>query len=244
MSPRLDHLGFLVPDLQVTSSLLEEAGFALTAPVRLTDGGGRWTGGVQRTSVFPEGYLEIQQLEALGLGHPLESRAGRVPAAVVIAWASDDMDGDVAAARRAGRPASDAQEWSRATPGGLARFRFSILGGGDPAAPLVILTQHLTPDLVRGADTPQPNGVVALRSVVASGPGAALLELHGRGDHGRSDRSVQPWRVDRVRLGARDPAALVGRWPQLDWPLIGQDDGVATFDVVADLGVLLEVEPA
>jgi hypothetical protein len=238
--PRLDHVGFLVEDLARAGDLLEEAGFDLTDPVRLVDADGRWSGGTQRTTVFPQGYLEVQELTERGHEHPLEPWADAVPAAVVVAWESADLDVDVAACAAAGRSPSVPQEWERETAGGTARFRFSSVAAGR-RTPLVVLVEHLTPDLIHGTGRIQRNGIAGLVGLSVSGPGAELHAPHramAEGGH------AGEWTVDRVRLAAVEPDRLVSRWPSIGWPVSAEDEDVKVYDARRDLGVLLDVQRA
>jgi len=129
------------------------------------------SGGRQRCVMFKRGYVEVQQIEAKALDHPLAERAHRYRGLHVLALAT--ADAAATAQRWASHGLSDGEihRWGRPTggTGGFAEFSFVIAHEAATPSALVIATEHHDPDLIRpAASVRHPNGAEALHECLVS----------------------------------------------------------------------------
>lgn len=229
-SLQLDHVGFLLDDVDEVRQQLIAAGFELSPVAELHGADGGPSGGVNCTSTFPRAYLEFQELTASGRGHPLESRWSRRPCVAVVAFRSHDLGRDVERLGAAGRLLSEPEYWSRATPEGQARVRFATYLDAS-GGPVVIVVEHLTPHLTIGTGHVQPNGVWAVDGVVVDGlerPIEGPLDVPA---------GEEPWSVSRLRLASQDGDRTRALASRAGWSLRGE----GVVDTLPLLGVDLEI---
>lgn len=245
MEVALDHIGHLVDSLDDVATKLLTAGFQLTPPVQLARGGGERTGGVQQTFVTASGYVEVQELVEVGLGHPLEHLWQYRPVTAVVAWSTDDVVQAVTAARRAGHRTSDPVTWGRTTPNGEARFSFaSLLPPTDltgPPGPLHVIVQHHDRDLVTASDQ-QPNSMSAIVGYRTATCVVTALDLSI--DPRALAEITAP--VETVIVRADDAGRLVSALSSIgiepvDVSISPLPDAGTTLDARDLLGVLIEV---
>lgn len=158
----MDHVGFIVADLEAACSLLGQLGFRLTARAdhTRTDASGKAVpaGSSQRSAMFRRGYVEAMQITDPDAGHQLSS-APRVRHGLhILALGTDDAAACHAACLRNGVAAGPLLNWSRPVQEGptqgVARFSYfdSRWNPHDPS--YVCWVQHCTPELLR------PTGVM------------------------------------------------------------------------------------
>ena len=179
----LDHVGFIVPDLDAARALFDGLGFTLTTRADHTrrDAEGRVVpaGSAQHSVMFGTGYIELMQITDPQAGHQLTPAMRERFGLHVLALGTGDAAACHAARQRAGLPVGAAMDWSRpvTTPerSGLARFLYfdTRWSAGDPS--YVCWVHHATPELVRSPSLLRhANGAVALRGLRYAGPRAAL----------------------------------------------------------------------
>ena len=179
----LDHVGFIVPDLDAARALFEGLGFALTTRADHTrrDAEGRVVpaGSSQHSVMFGTGYIELMQITDPQAGHQLTPAMRERFGLHVLALGTPDAAACHAARQRAGLEVGAVMDWSRpvTTPerSGLARFLYfdTRWSAGDPS--YVCWVHHATPELVRSPSLLRhANGATALRGLRYAGPRAAL----------------------------------------------------------------------
>ena len=198
----LDHVGFIVVDLEAACSLLGQLGFRLTARAdhTRTDASGHAVpaGSSQRSAMFRRGYVEVMQITDPDAGHQL-SAAIRVRHGLhVVALGTDDAAACHAACLRQGVAAGPLQNWSRpvrdGTMQGVARFSYfdSRWNPHDPS--YICWVQHRTPELLRPTGVmDHDNGALCLLGVQYRGPRSLAEEwaaqLRAAGATSRSERA-------------------------------------------------------
>lgn len=176
----LDHIGFIVPDLDASSRLLEALGFALTSRAdhtrTLSDGSVVPMGSAQRSLMLEQGYIEIQQITDSSAGHPLALAPSARHGLHVLALGTGDAERchkrRVAAGLSVGAPGY----WSRPVQEreiqGVARFAFFGAAWTPQDASFLCWVQHLTPELLRSPQLLRhPNGARALTGLAYRGGG-------------------------------------------------------------------------
>jgi catechol 2,3-dioxygenase-like lactoylglutathione lyase family enzyme len=192
----LDHVGFIVPDLDATAELVEQLGFRQTGRAdhtRTNSAGERVSAGSsQRSVMLHNGYIEFMQITDPAAGHQLAPATGVRHGLHVLALGTDDAAACRGARVAAGVSTGPLLHWSRPVREGPCQgeARFSYFDSRwDPQDPsYVCWVQHLTPELVRPPHLLQhDNGAMALMGVHYSGPG----------------RLAQPWIEQLTRAGAQ-----------------------------------------
>lgn len=153
----LDHVGFIVRDLETTCGLLERLGFRLTARAdhTRTDSHGKTVsaGSSQRSVMFHRGYIEIMQITDPTAGHQLTPATSVRHGLHVIALGTNAATACHAACVRRGVAVGALLNWSRpireGRVSGLARFCYfdSLWDPHDPS--YICWVQHMTPGLTR-----------------------------------------------------------------------------------------------
>lgn len=185
----LDHVGFIVPELQAAQALFDGLGFTLTARAAHTkrDAQGRVVsaGSAQHSVMFDTGYIELMQITDPQAGHQLTPAMRERFGLHVLALGTPDATACHAARQRAGLEVGAVMDWSRAvsTPerSGLARFLYfdTRWSPGDPS--YLCWVHHATPELVRSPSLLRhANGALSLRGLHYAGPRAALHAWGGR----------------------------------------------------------------
>ncbi len=174
----LDHVGFIVKDLDATADLIAQLGFTMTARAdhSRTDEQGQQvsTGSAQRSIMFENGYIELMQITDPTKGHQLASAIDVRFGLHIVALGTDDAQACHEQCTGRGVTTGPLLNWSRPIheidAHGLARFAYfgSVWTAQDPA--YICWVQHLTPELMR---TPRlvrhNNHALALSGVCFSG---------------------------------------------------------------------------
>lgn len=174
----LDHVGFIVADLDGTCRLLEALGFALTARAdhtrSLPDGRVAHMGSAQRSLMLDQGYIEIQQITDPSAGHPLALAPSVRHGLHVLALGTGDAAHCHAQRIGAGMQVGALGHWSRPVQEserqGLARFAFFGAAWTPQDASFLCWVQHLTPELLRSPQLLRhANGARALTGITYRG---------------------------------------------------------------------------
>jgi catechol 2,3-dioxygenase-like lactoylglutathione lyase family enzyme len=171
---RLDHVGFIVADLEACCRLISQLGFRLTerAEHRRTLSSGELVsaGSAQRSAMLHNGYIEFMQITDPQAGHQLNAAVAVRFGLHVLALGTDDAQACQAARLESGVRVGPLLNWSRRIDQdecvGLARFRYfdSVWNPHDPS--YICWVEHLTPELLRPARLLQhDNGALALREI-------------------------------------------------------------------------------
>lgn len=181
MTLRLDHVGFIVAELEAAAALLRGLGFTLTERANhtrtLANGEVVPAGSAQRSLMLQQGYIELMEIFDPAAGHMLAQAGSDRHGLHILALATPDAHGTHAACTAAGLPVSPVLDWSRAVDEagaqGLARFRFFGCTDWQPADPSYLCwVQHLTPELLRPPQLVRhANGAQALVGVTYRGDG-------------------------------------------------------------------------
>ncbi len=181
MNVSLDHVGFIVRDLEATGALIAQLGFRQTARAdhTRTDAAGAQipAGSAQRSVMLHEGYIEFMQFTDPQAGHPLAAAPSARYGMHILALGTADARACRQACLRNGVDAGPLLEWTRrvAEPDRTGVARFSYFGSAwradDPS--YLCWVEHGTPELLR---SPQlllhDNGALSLTGIDYSGPGA------------------------------------------------------------------------
>lgn len=153
----LDHIGFIVRDLEQVATLISQLGFGQTrrADHTRTDASGAVVsaGSAQRSVMLHNGYIEFMQITDPLAGHQLTPALAVRHGLHVLALGSDDAVACRAALAGAGVAVGPLLRWSRqineADCQGEARFCYfdSRWDAHDPS--YICWVQHLTPELMR-----------------------------------------------------------------------------------------------
>lgn len=182
-SPRLDldHVGFIVRDLEASSDLLSALGFTPTtrADHTRTDASGAAVsaGSSQRSIVLDNGYIEIMQITDPRAGHQLAPAPAVRHGLHILAFGTDDAESCRRTRAHAGLEVGPVLRWARPVREiglqGTARFAYF---GADwrPTDPSYLCwVEHLTPELVRSPELLRhENGARRLTGLAYRGPGA------------------------------------------------------------------------
>jgi len=199
----LDHVGFIVADLEASSRLVSELGFRQTARAdhtRTNSAGVLVSAGSSQHSVMLQrGYIELMQITDPLAGHQLTPATAVRHGLHVIAFGTDDAAACRQACIARGVEVGPLLNWARLIREddvlGEARFCY-FDSRWDPHDPsYVCWVQHLTPQLLRPPRLLQhDNGVLALTGVVYRGP----------------RRLAEPWVAQLQRAGASSSVQRAG----------------------------------
>ena len=181
MKVSLDHVGFIVRDLEATGALIAQLGFRQTARADHTRTDERGVqvpaGSAQRSVMLHEGYIEFMQFTDPHAGHPLAAAPSARYGLHILALGTPDAQACRQACLRNGVDAGPLLDWTRPIAElertGVARFRYfgSAWTAGDPS--YLCWVEHATPELLR---SPQlllhENGALSLTGIDYRGPGA------------------------------------------------------------------------
>lgn len=211
MNPlQLDHIGFIVEDLDAARGLFQGLGFTLTPRADHTrrDAAGQVVpaGSAQHSAMFDTGYIELMQITDAAAGHPLTPAMRERFGLHVLALGTEDATRCHAERQRADLAVRPVMDWSRpvATPerSGLARFIFFDLpwSPGDPS--YICWVQHATPQLLRSPSLLRhANGVHTLRGLEYRGSTASLLPWAHRLEQAGAIRHAHPIIAGGLRMG-------------------------------------------
>ncbi len=172
---QLDHVGFIVPDLQATRDLLAQLGFTLTARANhtRTDAHGALVsaGSSQHSIMLGNGYVEIMQITDPAAGHQLALAPTARFGLHVVAFGTTDASECHVGCVRNGVQAGPVLHWARQIKedGIQGTALFAYFGSAwQPADPsYVCWVEHRTPGLLRSPQLlrhdNQALGLVALR---------------------------------------------------------------------------------
>ena len=175
----LDHIGFIVRDLEQVAMLISQLGFCQTrrADHTRTDSRGAVVsaGSAQRSVMLHNGYIEFMQITDPLAGHQLTPALAVRHGLHVLALGSNDAAACRAALASAGVALGPLLHWSRqiydADCQGEARFCYfdSRWEAHDPS--YICWVQHLTPELMRPPHLLQhDNQSLGLSALVYRGP--------------------------------------------------------------------------
>lgn len=171
----LDHVGFIVADLEVVSQIFLDLGFTLTTRAEhtrtLPDGRVVSAGSAQRSLMLTHGYVEFMEIVDPAAGHLLASAPTVRHGLHVLAFGTSDARATHTACAAAGLDVGPTvMDWRRAVeePGasGMAHFRFfgAEWTADDPS--FLCWVEHRTPHLLRPpACLAHPNRARALTEV-------------------------------------------------------------------------------
>ena len=180
MDVSLDHVGFIVRDLEATGALIAQLGFRQTARADHTRTDERGVqvaaGSAQRSVMLHAGYIEFMQFTDPQAGHPLAAAPSVRYGLHILALGTPDAQACRQACLRNGVAAGPLLEWTRrvAEPERTGVARFSYFGSAwradDPS--YLCWVEHGTPELLR---SPQllmhKNGARSLTGIEYRGPG-------------------------------------------------------------------------
>lgn len=178
-SVRFDHAGFIVENLDASSSLMGRLGFTQTlrADHTRTDAQGAKVsaGSSQRCIMLQRGYIELMQITDPTQGHQLALASTERYGLHLLGLGTEDAIACRAARVRSGVDVSDVLYWSRpikeADLDGVAQFAYfgSAWQPQDPS--YVFWVEHRTPELLRSpALVRHANGAIGLTGFVYRGP--------------------------------------------------------------------------
>lgn len=235
----LDHVGFIVRDLDATCDFLARLGFTLTlrADHTRTDEAGDLVsaGSSQRSIMLSNGYLELMQITDPQAGHQLAAAPSVRHGLHIVAFGTDDAAECRDTCVGTGLKAGPVMHWSRpVNEAGLqGTARFSYFGAEwsalDPS--YLCWVEHLTPGLMRSPQLLRhENGAAALTGIHYRGPRlqaeAWIARLRAAGANLASERGESallslPNALVRVdfdeNLPAVFPRALVLEFSDLAW---------------------------
>ena len=201
----LDHIGFIVRDLDAVSAFMTQLGFAQTARAEhtRTDTDGRLvsTGSAQHSIMLRNGYIELMQITDPGAGHQL-ARAPTVRHGLhVLAFGTQDADTCHAQRLEAGVAVGPVMLWARpvqeAGVQGLAKFAYfgAAWDVHDPS--YMCWVEHRTPELLRPRQLLQhPNTALG------------LAELHYRGPRQQAEAWSGRFTAAGARLAQQDNSGI------------------------------------
>ena len=176
----LDHVGFVVEDLDATRRFLAQLGFTLTARAdhTRTDASGALVsaGSSQHSIMLHNGYLELMQITDPSAGHQLALAPSARFGLHVLAFGTNDAERCHAQCLAHGAQVGPLLHWARpvAEEGahGLAKFAYFGAADWQPADPSYLCwVQHVTPELLRPPQLLQhANGALGLAELHYRGP--------------------------------------------------------------------------
>ncbi len=235
----LDHVGYIVRDLEASAELARQLGFVLTARAdhTRTDAQGRSVpaGSAQHSIMLHSGYVELMQITDPDAGHQLASAPSQRHGLHVVAFGTGDAVACHARRTADGVQAGEVPYWSRPVHEhdlqGTARFAYfgSAWTARDPS--YLCWVEHRTPGLLRNARLlAHDNRARALLGIRYAGPAAALAPwaeqlcaagarlVHDEAGHKRlalPDASIEV--VADARYASVLPQALLWGGADLDW---------------------------
>lgn len=266
----LDHVGFIVDDLEEARALFAALGFTLTPRAdhtrRNAAGEVIPAGSSQHSAMFDDGYIELMQITDPDAGHQLTPAMRERFGLHVVAFGTSDAPACHAARQQAGLSVGAVMDWSRpvktAEREGMARFHYfdSPWTRGDPA--YLCWVHHMTPDLIRSPSLlKHANGATALRGIRLSGPAPLITPWTGRllqaGGlaHGpasiRFGNSVIEWATDpalevmrptMIMIGMTHPDILAERAQRLGLEVRAGTNGATEVDLNRVFGLQLRAE--
>lgn len=222
----LDHVGFIVRDLNASARLAEQLGFALTtrADHTRTDEQGRTlpAGSAQHSIMLHRGYVELMQITDASAGHQLSSAPQVRYGLHVVAFGTDDAVACHAHRLQDGVSVGPVLYWSRPVqePDLQGHAQFAYFGSAwQPQDPSYLCwVEHRTPQLLRNPRLlAHANGTCALDAIVYAGPpDAARLWVDQLAAAGakRQDDAPDAWQLAlpnagiTVRVDSQLPSVL------------------------------------
>ena len=175
----LDHVGFIVRDLEAAADLLTQLGFTLTARADHTRTDERGVavpaGSSQRSVMLHNGYIEFMQITDPLAGHQLASAPSVRFGLHILAFGTEDAKACHEWCEAQSLDVGPVLRWSRpVNEGGVQGLaRFAYFGAAwEPRDPSYLCwVQHVTPELMRPAPLlGHPNTALAVREVHYEGP--------------------------------------------------------------------------
>lgn len=187
MSPRaggpvalhLDHVGFIVRDLDATSDFMARLGFAQTSRANhtRTDESGELVsaGSAQRSIMLRSGYIELMQITDPAAGHQLAAAPALRFGLHVLAFGTPDAAACHRVCEERGVPVGPVLRWARPVneAGLLGLARFAYFGAAwEPRDPSYLCwVEHRTPELLRSPELLRhDNGALRLAGIHYLGP--------------------------------------------------------------------------
>ena len=175
----LDHVGFIVRDLDATCDFLAQLGFTQTARAnhtRTNEHGQRVSAGSsQRSIMLGNGYVELMQITDPTAGHQLASAPSERLGLHIVAFGTRDATLCHSVCVANGVEAGPVLHWARPVNEigvqGLAQFAYfgAAWKASDPA--YLCWVEHCTPQLMRSAQLlAHANGALALVELHFAGP--------------------------------------------------------------------------
>lgn len=235
----LDHVGYIVRDLDASAELARQLGFVLTARAdhTRTDAQGRSVpaGSSQHSIMLRSGYVELMQITDPAAGHQLASAPSQRHGLHVLAFGTDDAAACHDRRVAGGVDAGPLLHWSRPVREhdmqGVAEFAYFGSAWTAQDASYLCWVEHRTPQLLRNARLlAHANGASALLGLRYVGPAAAVAswtaQLCAAGarlahDGARHKRLVMPGAFIDVDVDPRSagvlPQALLWGDADLHW---------------------------
>ena len=185
----LDHVGYIVRDLDASAELVRQLGFVLTARAdhTRTDAQGRSVpaGSSQHSIMLHSGYVELMQITDPHAGHQLASAPLQRHGLHILAFGTGDAVACHARRMAAGVQAGEVLYWSRPVHEhdlqGTAQFAYFGSGWTAQDPSYLCWVEHRTPGLLRNPRLlAHGNGARALRGIRYAGPAAALAPWAAR----------------------------------------------------------------
>jgi Glyoxalase-like domain len=205
VNSRLDHVGFVGPDLAALRSAFMRLGFSPTMPQPLMrrDSASGVLVPLEQSSchiVLDKTYIELSASHTTDPNHHLAAYACAAPRLQILAFASDDIDAAHSALVSAGIRATNAAWAARAihygSRRGEARFRWYMVEPQDSPEGLVCFVRNATPELVYQPEVQRhPVGARAVTGIAIVLPS-------------RQAASITADRYERY-LGGNDPAVKI-----------------------------------
>ncbi len=179
----LDHVRFIIPDLDQSRALFTDLGFTLTARADHTRTNAQGqvvsAGSSQHSIMLTSGYIELMQITDPLAGHQLTPALKVRYGLHVLALATTDARAWHADCIMRQLPVGPLLDWSRPVKTteceGLARFSFFDAPWQAEEPSYICWVQHLTPELVRSPSLLEhQNQAQALLGVSYSGPSDGL----------------------------------------------------------------------
>lgn len=178
----LDHVGFIVRDLDATCDFMARLGFAQTARAdhtRTNESGELVSAGsAQRSIMLRSGYIEMMQITDPAAGHQLAAAPALRFGLHVLAFGTPDAEACHRVCEGRGVPAGPVLRWARPVneTGLLGLARFAYFGAAwEPWDPSYLCwVEHRTPELLRSPQLLRhDNGALGLAGIHYRGPHAA-----------------------------------------------------------------------
>ena len=175
----LDHVGFIVRDLNATAALMTRLGFTLTARADHTRTNERGelvsAGSAQRSIMLGTGYIELMEIHDPAAGHQLAAATGTRYGLHIVAYGTTDAQACHDQCLDRGVDAGPLLRWARPINEdglhGMAQFAYfgSAWQPTDPS--YLCWVQHLTPQLLRSPQlVAHANGALGVTGLTYRGP--------------------------------------------------------------------------